>query len=115
MIKWNLKFTITGALLHLVGFTFAQSDNQNYVQTETMLTEGGEHKITTIEYCDGLGRPYLTATTGLNTTGTTAYSLKALIYPNNAVEEWMPGISATNLDWKDASEIRAQRIFPVAN
>ena len=86
-MKWKLSFSITGILLHIAAFTFAQSSNQNYVQTETMLTENGEHKITTIEYCDGLGRPYLTATTGLNTIGASAYSLKTLVYPNNAVEE----------------------------
>lgn len=105
-MKWKLSFSITGILLHLAAFTFAQSSNQNYVQTETMLTENGEHKITTIEYCDGLGRPYLTATTGLNTAGTTAYSLKTLMYPNNAVEEWLPGISDQAIEWKEASEIR---------
>nr|WP_287887865.1 RHS repeat-associated core domain-containing protein [Prevotella sp.] len=105
-MKWKLSFSITGILLHLAAFTFAQSSNQNYVQTETMLTENGEHKITTIEYCDGLGRPYLTATTGLNTAGTTAYSLKTLMYPNNAVEEWLPGISDQAIEWKEASDIR---------
>lgn len=105
-MKWKLSFSITGILLHLAAFTFAQSSNQNYVQTETMLTENGEHKITTIEYCDGLGRPYLTATTGLNTIGASAYSLKTLVYPNNAVEEWLPGLSDQNLEWKEASEIR---------
>lgn len=105
-MKWKLSFSITGILLHIAAFTFAQSSNQNYVQTETMLTENGEHKITTIEYCDGLGRPYLTATTGLNTIGASAYSLKTLVYPNNAVEEWLPGLSDQNLEWKEASEIR---------
>ena len=49
--------------------TFSQSAGTNYRLTETMLYSLGSHKVTTVDYYDGLGRPVLSTTDGLTTTG----------------------------------------------
>ena len=54
---------------------FSQSAGTNYRLTETMLDSLGSHKITTVDYYDGLGRPVLTTTDGLTTTGHAPYFL----------------------------------------
>ena len=69
---------------------FSQSAGTNYRLTETMLDSLGSHKITTIDYYDGLGRPVLTTTDGLTTTGYFTCLMTEYDSLNRKHREWMP-------------------------
>jgi len=75
-----MKHTLFSILVCLPLHVLPQSTGQNYVMTESMLDAGGDSKITSVQYCDGLGRPDILATDGLNTDGKTAYRLTVYDY-----------------------------------
>ena len=88
--------------LHVI----AQSNGQNYVMTEMMLDVDGSSKVSSVQYCDGLGRPNILATNGLNTMGTTAYTLLEYDFPDFVVNSWLPGVDGSSLDWKSPTSIK---------
>lgn len=83
----------------------AQSPGQNYVLTETMLRSDGTTKVSSVQYCDGLGRPDIYVTDGRSTNGTTAYTLTQYLFPNIVFRKWLPGVGGNTLDWKSPEDI----------
>lgn len=66
---------ITIILLGVSPVLSAQSVPQNCVQTQTMLNALGTAKVTDVQYHDGLGRPEIHVTSGLGTSGNSAYNI----------------------------------------
>jgi RHS repeat-associated protein len=83
----------------------AQSPGKNYVLTETMLRSDGAAKVSSVQYCDGLGRPDIYVTDGRNANGTTAYTLTQYDFPNIVMKKWLPGVGGNTLDWKSPKDI----------
>ena len=84
----------------------AQSSGQNYAMTETMLDADGSSRISSVQYCDGLGRPNILATDGLNTMGKTAYTLLEYDFPDLVINSWLLGVDGSSLDWKSPTSIK---------
>lgn len=63
---------------------------QNYVKTETFLDSNGTRKVTSIQYFDGIGRPNLSATNGLNTINKYVYTLQTYDLDGKVSETWLP-------------------------
>ena len=65
------------------------------LKKETYLNESGTEKITDIQYFDGLGRPTLTASNGVGTSG--KYVYKLLTYDNIGRDsrEYLPVVGST--------------------
>ncbi|GEN76926.1 DUF6443 domain-containing protein [Chryseobacterium hagamense] len=55
--KYSLATLLSAFYLLASGLSFAQSSNENYVQSKTCLNEDCSKKSETITYFDGLGRP----------------------------------------------------------
>ena len=108
---WNsidrkMKRNIICLLLCFPLHAIAQSSGQNYVMTETMLDADGSSRISSVQYCDGLGRPNILATDGLNTMGKTAYTLLEYDFPDLVINSWLPGVDGSSLDWKSPTSIK---------
>jgi RHS repeat-associated protein len=101
-MKRNIIYLLLCCPLHII----AQSNNQNYVMTETMLNADGSSKVLSVQYCDGLGRQNVLATNGLSTSGSTAYTLLEYEYPNFVISSWLPGVEGSSLDWKSPNSIK---------
>ena len=101
-MKRNIICLLLCCPLHII----AQSNSQNYVMTETMLNADGSSKVSSVQYCDGLGRPNIIATDGLSTSGNTAYTLLEYDFPNLVINSWLPGVEGTSLDWKSPDDIK---------
>ena len=69
---------------------------QNYVKTETMLNESGSRKTTSVQFYDGLGRPSLSATNSVNTSGKYVYRLQTYDHIGREYESWLPVVYYTN-------------------
>ena len=74
----------------------AKGQSNNFVKTETMLDAGGSNKITSVQYFDGVGRPSVAATTGLNANGTVGYTLQTYDMDGREEDSWLPGVSGTS-------------------
>ena len=102
-----MKHTLFSILVCLPLHVLSQSTGQNYVMTERMLDASGESRITSVQYCDGLGRPDILATDGLNTDGKTAYRLTVYDYSGLVSESWQPAVEGNSLDWRNPQAIKS--------
>lgn len=105
-IDRKMKRTFICFILGLPLHVIAQSNGQNYVMTETMLDADGSSKVSSVQYCDGLGQPNILATNGLNTMGMTAYTLLEYDFPDLVVNSWLPGVDGSSLEWKSPNSIK---------
>lgn len=87
-------------------YIFAQSNGQNYVKTEIMLNAQGDSKVTSIQYCDGLGRPNIIATDGLSPNEGTAYKLTEYSLSGTAAKTWLPAIKDNKFEWNTPETIK---------
>ena len=53
----------------------AQTPSSNYVVTETVLSADGSNRVRSVQYHDGLGRPSVLASGGMNTSGKYVYTM----------------------------------------
>lgn len=92
-----LRLFILMSMLLYVQFSYTQTNSQNYIKTVTPVSAisndnavDNSNKITSLQYFDGLGRPVLHVTDGVNTSGKYVYSFKT--YNTNGLEDetWMP-------------------------
>ncbi|MBO5603155.1 MAG: RHS repeat-associated core domain-containing protein [Prevotella sp.] len=101
-----MKRLFVAILLCFPLHTLAQSTGQNYVMTETMLNNGGNSKVTTVQYCDGLGRPDILVTDGLNPNGKNAYYLTEYDYKSLVFRTWLPAVEGNSVNWKSPVNIK---------
>ncbi len=85
----------------------AQSSHQNYVLTKTLLNARGTSGVTEVLYHDGLGRPEVQVTTGLGTSGNSAYTLTEYDEMGREHIQWLPGIGGKGVAWKTPEEVKA--------
>lgn len=85
----------------------AQSADQNYIKTETMTDSAGIGKVTFVQYYDGLGRPTLNATNGLNLFGKYVYSQQTYDQQGRESEQWLPSVGSTSPDFVDRNTFEA--------
>lgn len=94
-------------LLCLPSPLLGQSSYQNYVQTKTVLNVKGTSGVTEVLYHDGLGRPEIQVTTGLGTSGNSAYTLMEYDEMGREHIRWLPGIGGKGVEWKTPEEVKA--------
>ncbi len=110
------KISHRSVLLALMAWICANSVSQtvteNYVKSETVISASGA-KVTTVQYCDGLGRPILSATNGLGKDGKYVYERQQYDYGDRVSERSIRAYGSTlpvynaNLSWLYADEYRA--------
>ena len=94
-------FCIINILLLISGvrpvMMIAQShSDQNYFMIETMIDSlGGNTKD--IQYYDGLGRPDVHASNGINTEGLYVYDMTEYDYMGREQKSWLPSVGNTNV------------------
>lgn len=103
-IKYRLLAMITAFpfLLH------AQTESHNYIVSETMLNGTGSNSTRSIQYYDGLGRPTLLVSGGLNTSGKYLYSFKQYDRCGRDSVTWQQcegGVSPDYIELQDFSSI----------
>ena len=76
----------------------AQTSTQNYVKTETFINGNGG-KVTTVQYCDGLGRPVLTATDGTGSNGSFVYTRQHYDYGQRVASQTIPAYGTSSPDF----------------
>ena len=92
----------------------AQTSTQNYVKTEAFINGNGG-KVTTVQYCDGLGRPVLTATDGTGSNGSFVYTRQHYDYGQRVASQTIPAygnsspdfLTDAQLSWKYADTHRS--------
>ena len=77
-----------------------QDANRNYVRTETWLDKGGQHKLVTVEYHDGLGRPSLSASDEGNPSGNFNYVFTEYDGMGRVSRRWLPSEGGATPDYK---------------
>ena len=95
MVQHRRIFSIFVAVVMPIVTSILPMYGQNYIKKETYLNESGTEKITDIQYFDGLGRPTLTASNGVGTSG--KYVYKLLTYDNIGRDsrEYLPVVGST--------------------
>ena len=76
----------------------SQSSGQNYVAKETMLDEDGTRSIKKVQYYDGLGRPSVLASGGVNTCGKYVYSMSECDMFGRESKRWLPTVGGESPD-----------------
>ena len=71
--------------------------NGNYVKTVRMVDSLQNNGITSYQFYDGWGRPSLSATNGLGTSGNYAYSLQTYDAAGNINEQWLPVVGTSTI------------------
>ena len=66
---------ILAILLFVPAMMLAQTPASNYVMTETVLSADGSNRVRSVQYHDGLGRPSVLASGGMNTSGKYVYTM----------------------------------------
>ena len=82
----------------------AQTSTQNYVKTETFINGNGG-KVTTVQYCDGLGRPVLTATDGTGSNGSFVYARQHYDYGQRVASQTIPAYGNSSPDFLTDSQL----------
>ena len=83
----------------------AQTQNENYIMTETMLDASGKRSIKTVQYYDGLGRPSVLAAGGVNTSGKYVYSMTEYDMMGRESRKWLPSVGGASPDIISADDI----------
>ena len=96
----------TLAMLHIsINKVFAQTTTQNYIVSETMLDSTGFRSMKSVQYFDGLGRPNVLATGGVNTSGKYLYTLQQYDSHGRDSTTWLPAVGSTSPVFLTDSEI----------
>lgn len=82
----------------------AQTSTQNYVKTEAFINGNGG-KVTTVQYCDGLGRPVLTATDGTGSNGSFVYTRQHYDYGQRVASQTIPAYGNSSPDFLTDSQL----------
>jgi len=86
--------------------SFAQSSTENYILSETMLSNNGDNRsIKSVQYYDGLGRPTLLASGGMGSSGKYVYTLKQYDMCGLDSVIWLPVIGGTTPTYMGANQV----------
>lgn len=77
--------------------SFSQDKNQNYIRTRVMLHESDTSKyIETIQYYDGLGRPFMNVQKGVTSDHKNNISLQEYDAAGREVKTWLPHVTTAD-------------------
>lgn len=83
---------------------FSQDSNQNYIRTRVMLDEGASKYLETIQYYDGLGRPYLNVQKNITPSGGNLTTLQEYDGLGRESKTWLPYVNS--LDYLSPENIK---------
>lgn len=100
-------FTLFIFFFFICGPILSQDRRQNYIHKRVMLHESDHsNKIETIQYYDGLGRPYLHVEKGITPDSKNLASLQEYDPSGRELKSWLPHITAS--DYLSPSELKSQ-------
>lgn len=79
----------------------SQNTTCNYIISETMLDPTGSHSIKSVQYYDGLGRPNVLASGGVNPDEHYVYSLTEYDMLGRISRSWLPSAGTNSPDYID--------------
>lgn len=85
----------------------AQSEDHNYVVSETMLNEDGSRSIKSIQYYDGLGRPSILAENGDNSSGKYLYTMTEYDQMGRESRIWLLVVGTTTPNVVDVNTMNS--------
>ena len=100
--KYYLCSILLPILMNMPQTTSAQTAGQNYIVTETMLDANGTNKVKSVQYYDGLGRPNVLASNGVNTSGKYLYTMTEYDNMGRESKAWLPAVGTPSPDFIDA-------------
>ena len=83
---------------------FSQDDNQNYIRTRVMLDENASKYLETVQYYDGLGRPYLNVQKNITPSGANLSTLREYDALGRESKTWLPYVNS--LDYLSPEDIK---------
>lgn len=83
---------------------FSQDDNQNYIRTRVMLDENASRYLETVQYYDGLGRPYLNVQKNITPSGANLSTLREYDALGRESKTWLPYVNS--LDYLSPEDIK---------
>ena len=87
--------------------TGAQTAGENYVVTETLLDAAGTRSIKSVQYHDGLGRPHVLVSGGVNTSGKYVYTMTEYDQCGREGKGWLPAVGTTSPGTVTSSEMES--------
>ena len=82
----------------------SQDDNQNYIRTRVMLDENASRYLETVQYYDGLGRPYLNVQKNITPSGANLSTLREYDALGRESKTWLPYVNS--LDYLSPEDIK---------
>lgn len=79
--------------------------NANYVKTVRMLDSLQSHGITSYQFYNGRGWPFLSATDGLGMSGNYAYTLQSYDAAGNVSRQWLPVTGTSSIQLPTTSNV----------
>ncbi|MCS3284080.1 DUF6443 domain-containing protein [Bacteroides salyersiae] len=75
----------------------SQDDTQNYIRTRVMLDENASKYTETVQYYDGLGRPYLNVQKNITPSGANLSTLREYDALGRESKTWLPYVNSPGL------------------
>ena len=93
-------------VLSILGWApvFSQDNNQNYIRTRVMLDENASKYLETVQYYDGLGRPYLNVQKNITPSGFNLSTLREYDALGRESKNWLPYVNS--LDYLSPEDIK---------
>lgn len=106
MMKSRIRQAMSVMLvLSLLPCTALAQGNHNYGKSIQLLDSAGIHKVTTVQYYDGLGRPTVSATNGLGTSSRYVYTSQSYDGFDRITRKWLPVVGSTIVEYKSESSL----------
>ena len=86
------------------GHVSSQDSNQNYIRTRVMLDENASKYLETVQYYDGLGRPYLNVHKNITPSGANLSTLQEYDALGRESKNWLPYVNS--LEYLSPEEIK---------
>ena len=104
-ISNTIKYLVLAMITMQCVTSLAQTSSKNYIVSETMLNSTGSAKVKSVQYYDGLGRPSLLASGGVNTSGKYVYTLTQYDQCGRDSVVWLPSVNTTSPIYLTSSDI----------
>ena len=107
MKKYYICIVLSLIMLVCPIISHAQSPNENYIVSETMLNANGTNSIKSVQYYDGLGRPNVLVAGGANSSGKYLYSMTEYDQMGRESRTWLPAVGPTTPDIVDVNAMNS--------
>lgn len=98
----NVAFII---MAYLVSMQICKAQTGNYVKTVTYLNNTKSDSISSVQYYDGLGRAYMSASSGVGGNGNYAYTLSEYDLAGREIKKWFPVTGGSSLSQPTVGDI----------